>query len=96
VAPYLASFVAGLALGLVFFGGLWLTVKQLERSANPGILFLVSFAVRTLVVCAGIVFAGAGQWQRYALCLAGFVVMRMILTRRWGPNRNSTVDKVPT
>jgi len=84
VASYLASFVAGLVLGLVFFGGLWLTVKQLERTANPGLLFTVSFAVRAVAVCVGIVLVGAGQWQRYALCLAGFIVMRMILTRRWG------------
>lgn len=96
MAPYLASFVAGLALGLVFFGGLWLTVKQLERSSNPGMLFLASFAVRTVVVCVGIVFAGAGQWQRYALCLAGFVMMRVILTRRWGPNGKPATDKILT
>ena len=89
IAPYLAAFIAGLGLGLIYFGGLWLTVRQLGRTTSPGRLFFVSFAVRTAIAVAGIYWIGANEWQRIAVCLLGFIAMRTILTRRWGPSQAS-------
>ncbi|HDY85548.1 MAG TPA: hypothetical protein ENH74_07715, partial [Methylophaga sp.] len=32
----LLSFLVGMALGLFFFGGLWLTIRKATTSPNPG------------------------------------------------------------
>ncbi len=93
--PLLAAFTAGLGLGFIYFGGLWLTVKQLASAQRPGLLFAASFTIRTALVVAGIFFAGGGQWQRIAACMIGFIIMRMVLTKRWGPNQASKTGGSP-
>lgn len=90
--PLVATFVVGLILGLFFFGGLWLTVRQLTTTTRPGLLFTASFLARTAVVIAGIYWAGAGEWQRMTACLVGFIVVRAILTRRLGPSQIVKAD----
>lgn len=87
--PLLTAFAAGACLGAFFFGGLWWTVQRLPTTRRPALLFLGSFAVRTAVVLAGIYLVTAGQWLQVISCVAGFIVMRTILTRRWGPSTAS-------
>lgn len=80
------SLIVGLLLGCLFFGGLWLTVKHLQKSSAPGLLLLASALGRTLITLAGFWFVGiwlseAFRWQRMAVCLAGFIIARVIITR---------------
>ena len=44
------SFVAGIGLGLLFFGGLWLTVKIATNSEIPALWFFGSFIFFVLVI----------------------------------------------
>ena len=46
--------LSGLALGAVFFGGLWLTTKRLNRGGNAVPLMLGSFVGRSVVSLAGL------------------------------------------
>ncbi|MRR56520.1 MAG: ATP synthase subunit I [Deltaproteobacteria bacterium] len=82
--------VAGLALGLFYFGGLWLTVRKIPRSGNPGILILGSFVVRLLVTLCGMYLVMDGKWELLVACLAGFLLMRIVLTRKLGPGRKES------
>ncbi len=79
------SALAGLLLGLFYFGGLWLTVRKIPGSGNPGILILGSFVVRLLVTLSGMYLVMDGKWERLVACLAGFLVLRIVLTRILGP-----------
>ena len=72
-------FIAGLALGTLFFGGLWLTVRKALTSAKPALLMLGSFVIRIAVVLIGFYFIGAGDWQRLLMLLAGFVIARFFV-----------------
>jgi F1F0 ATPase subunit 2 len=79
-----AATMAGLALGGFFFGGLWWTVKRGMLSRAPGLWFTGSMLVRTALVLAGFYFIGVHHGGRLVLCLAGFVLARlvmMVLTR---------------
>jgi F1F0 ATPase subunit 2 len=49
-----AGLVAGVVLGLVFFGGLWWTTQRLATSSRPAILVSVSLLVRVAVLAAGL------------------------------------------
>ncbi len=72
-------FISGLALGTLFFGGLWLTVKKSVASKTPALWILGSFAVRTAVTLLGFYFIGAGNVQRMLICLLGFIAARSIV-----------------
>lgn len=74
-----ATLLAGFALGVVFFGGLWLTVQRGAVSPSPARWFLGSFVLRTAIVLAGFYFIGAGQLVRLGLCLMGFLLARVLV-----------------
>ncbi len=72
-------FIAGMALGVLFFGGLWLTVKAAVSSTKPALLILGSFVVRIAIVLMGFYFIGAGNWQKLLFALFGFVIARFLV-----------------
>jgi F1F0 ATPase subunit 2 len=73
--------VAGVALGLLFFGGLWWTVRRAFASSNPALWFGASALLRMGLVTAGFVVVSAGHWQRLMLCLIGFWLARWLVQR---------------
>lgn len=93
VLPVLLALVAGLGLGLVYFGGLWLTVQQLGRTRSPTLLFAASFVVRTALVVVGMYLVMDGNWQRMLACLAGFIVVRQVMLSRLRPDRLAPVRR---
>ena len=83
--PLILALVAGIGLGVFYFGGLWLTVRRLPTAQRPALLSLLSFFVRLGVVLFGFYFVMDGRWVRLLVCLLGFLGARVILVRRWGP-----------
>lgn len=74
----------GGGLGLMFFGGLWLTLAQLPRASQPALLVFGSFIARTAAVLLGLYPVIRMGWQPFAAAMIGFVLMRMLLTRWLG------------
>jgi F1F0 ATPase subunit 2 len=76
---------AGALLGLVFFGGLWWTLRRAFASKRPALWVGGSLLVRMLSTSVGFVFVSAGDWRRLLSCLLGFLAARWLvlsLTRR--------------
>ncbi|MBI1371970.1 MAG: hypothetical protein GC159_04310 [Phycisphaera sp.] len=76
--PLAGGFAAGLALGLMFFGGLALTVRRIPHSAHPALLLVASFFARAALLGAGLVFVGRGDWRVMIAALVGLMVMRFV------------------
>ena len=76
----MSALVAGLMLGLLFYGGLWWTVRKGMASPYPALWFLGSLMVRTGLALAVFVLVSAGHWERLLACLAGFMVARFGVT----------------
>ena len=74
------AFIAGLALGMFFFGGLWFTVKKAVTAKIPAILFFTSFFLRVSVVLIGFYFISPVGWQGLIFSLLGFVIARVVVT----------------
>ena len=81
MAGVLAAVLAGAALGLVFFAGLWWTIRRGLSSKLAGLWFSGSFLLRTAIVIAGFYFVAQGDWRRMAGCVAGFLGARIFTIR---------------
>jgi F1F0 ATPase subunit 2 len=79
----LLSALAGAGAGVVFFAGLWLTVRRLPSARRPGLLAAAS-AVGRIALAVGVLLliARTGSWIRVAACLGGFVAVRWALVSR--------------
>jgi len=71
--------IAGLALGTLFFGGLWYTVKKSVDSKTPALWIFSSFVLRIGLALIGFYLIAAGSWQRLLICLLGFIAARFIV-----------------
>jgi F1F0 ATPase subunit 2 len=80
-------FLGGFGLGLLFFGGLWATVRAIPTSRHPALLTLASFWGRTAVVIAGLLLVMDGLWQRALAGLVGFVCARVAISQ-WVPRNH--------
>ncbi len=81
IAQLILPAAAGGLLGVVFFGGLWLTVSHGLRTERPALWFTASLFARMTIALGGFYRISAGEWTRLAACLFGFVAARFILTR---------------
>ena len=75
------AFIAGLFLGMLYFLGLWLTVKKAVTASIPAIWFSGSFLLRTGILLAGFYYISHGSPQSLLLCTIGFVAGRYIFRR---------------
>jgi F1F0 ATPase subunit 2 len=75
------SLVTGVLLGAMFFGGLWWTVQKGVSSKRSALWFFGSLLLRTSIALAGFYFVSGSHWERLLLCLLGFVIARLIVTR---------------
>jgi len=80
---YLAmAFLVGMGTGIVYFGGLWWTVRQLPFVRQPALLTIGSFLVRTGISLTAFYLASEGHWERILISLLGFIIIRGLLVRR--------------
>jgi F1F0 ATPase subunit 2 len=73
--------VVGLALGALFFGGLWFTVRRGVTSRLAPLWFFVSLLVRLAIALAVFSWIGREQPARLVGALLGFIIARFIVLR---------------
>lgn len=81
IVSLLPSLIGGIVLGILFFGGLWLTIRKGIHSKRPTLLFFSSLIIRLTIVVFGFYYIGANSWVRILVCLAGFLIARVVITR---------------
>jgi F1F0 ATPase subunit 2 len=82
------SALAGIVLGILYFGGLWLTITKMRELKNPGIFLTLSFILRTVVVIGGFYLISDGKLERLAVAMLAFFVIRFVFIRYFSPERN--------
>jgi F1F0 ATPase subunit 2 len=73
------ALVGGLALGLLFFGGLYVSVDRLNTVRYPALMMLGSTVIRMAVLLAGVFLLMQGEVRNAAAALAGVVVAKFVL-----------------
>ncbi|HLS29580.1 MAG TPA: ATP synthase subunit I [Flavobacteriaceae bacterium] len=81
VLTLLLALLGGIALGVLFFGGLWLTVRKGLTSKRPTLFFMGSLVLRMAIVLVGFYYIGAGNWKNMLVGLGGFLIARIVITR---------------
>ena len=76
------AFLVGMGAGIVYFGGLWWTVRQLPLVRQPALLTIGSILVRTGISLTAFYLASEGHWERILISLLGFIIIRGFLVRR--------------
>lgn len=87
--PLALALVAGAALGLVFYGGLWWTVGRLTTVRHPAPLALASLLLRLVGSLAVFYLVMDGRWERLLACTLGFLAARTLLVGYLRPARPS-------
>jgi F1F0 ATPase subunit 2 len=81
-------FLAGAAIGVVYFGGLWWTLRRLGRCRKPHWLALGSFGLRSGICLAGLFWiAREGRWEHVVSSLLGLLAARWVLVHLLRPAR---------
>jgi len=78
------AFAGGMAIGTVYFAGLWWTVQRLPHARRPWLLMLGSSFLRTAFAVALLWLLSGGAWQALVAALLGFVLTRLAITRVLG------------
>lgn len=96
IFPLMIALTAGMGLGVIFFGGLWLTVQKGLESEHPELWFLGSLLFRSCISLLGFYWVGKDHPERLLICLVGFIVARMLIMRMTNTkltrNTNQIVD----
>lgn len=77
----LLVWMSGGALGMLFFGGLWWTVRRAVGAKQPALWLLGSLVLRTSAVLAGFYLVSGPHWERLLACLVGFIMARFVVLR---------------
>lgn len=78
ILPFVVPFMAGLLLGVFYFGGLWLTIKKVYQVKRPWLWLFLSFLGR-LIVCLILFYVLIRyNWVYLLPCLFGFLIVRFV------------------
>ncbi|SFN65837.1 ATP synthase subunit I [Nitrosospira briensis] len=80
----LLALAAGMLLGVIFFGGLWWTVRSGMTARQPALWFIGSMILRTGIVTMGLYFLlslSGNSWKILLGGLFGFILARLLATR---------------
>jgi F1F0 ATPase subunit 2 len=77
----IGALAVGMFLGVLFFGGLWWTVRRGLTAANPALWFGVSALARMMMILAGIYYVARSGWPSLLACLCGLLAARVAVAR---------------
>ncbi|GJQ58978.1 MAG: ATP synthase subunit I [Candidatus Scalindua sp. AMX11] len=90
IFPFVTPFFAGIFVSLFYHIGLWWTVKSLPSTHSPALLSIGSFYIRMGITLFVFYLVMNNRWERVAVCLFGFLVVKYIMTRMLRPGENAS------
>jgi F1F0 ATPase subunit 2 len=86
--------LTGAGIGAFHFGGLLWTVKRVTGGVDhPVALLSVSAVIRFVVTLAAAFFITGGRWQPVSAFLFGFLLVRLLYSRRTELYKNGDIKK---
>ena len=86
-------FAGGMILGVVYFSGLWFTVRYIKNGAHQAFWLIASLILRlTLLLAVFYLILSYGHWGHLLAVLAGFVAVRILSVRNMRRQLSASVD----
>ncbi len=82
--------IVGVLLGILYYGGLWLTLRNLAKLRYPALWVSISLLLRTLAVVFVLYILFAKTWQPLLIALIGMLFARTVLVQRIRPGQDPT------
>ena len=76
------AFLIGIVLGVLYFGGLYLSVERLNRVKHPSILMVLSFILRMGLLVVVFFYISKGGYKDILFTLGGLILVRFIMIFR--------------
>jgi len=80
----LIAFIVGVLAGILFFGGLYLTVKKLTTMKYPALFMMLSLIVRLVILAGGIYLIMDGGIRNVLSAMAGIILVRFVMIAKLG------------
>ncbi len=79
----IGALLLGTVAGVIYFAGLWVTVRSLPEGGRFTIRALGSYILRLLLALSLFILAArfTGEWYVPAVMLIGFTLVRMVMVR---------------
>ena len=75
----------GAALGVIYFAGLWFTIRKVLLSRRSAGLVMLSYLIRNAFLIFALFFIGrGGKWENLIFALIGIIGMRWVFFRKLG------------
>ncbi|WP_225877800.1 ATP synthase subunit I [Alkalibacter mobilis] len=74
------AFLTGILLGVIFFGGLYLSIDYMKKVKYPGAFMGASMFIRTALVIVGMLLIRGDSYYNMPLALIGIIIVRIFMT----------------
>lgn len=89
---YAVAALAGIVFGIIYFGGLWLTIQKMGQMDRPILLLTGSFMARLVLVLVGFYLVSNGRLEYLAVSLITFFLTRFYYIRKIQPTAERRVE----
>lgn len=90
---YVLAFAGGIILGILFFGGLYITVQKMNTVKNPALIMILSFILRMAVLVIAFYFISKSGYKEVLFALAGVILSRFVMTFRMRDDKKRESEK---
>lgn len=73
------SFIGGIILGLIFFGGLYYTTQKLSSVKRPALVVITSILLRMIILIGGLYYLFSGDIIRLLIAIIGVFISKYII-----------------
>lgn len=89
------SFLIGLFLGVLYFGGLYFTTQRFNNAKSPALFMILSFVLRMGVLIAGFYYLSKSGSKNILIGLLAVMLVRfiMLFNIKNHPSKSSTERK---
>ena len=76
------AFLIGLVLGLVYFGGLYLSIQIMNTAKRPGLIMVLSYFIRIGIFIGVLFYISKSGIKDMIIVLIAVILVRIIMTTR--------------
>lgn len=73
------SFLIGMLIGVLYFGGLYVTTQRINDVKSPGLLMITSMLLRMIILLIGLYYLAKTGIQSILIGFLGIMLVRFIM-----------------